>query len=189
MTKAMTNEQMSEKRISRRYYTALAMAMTLAVAPGSASGQTAGLKLGAGGLQIPRFVSLKSDEVNVRQGPGWDHAVTWVFRRAGLPVEVLAEFESWRQVRDSEGATGWVFSTLLSGRRTSLVAPGKKSETSFPLYDRPDAAAPLNANLQSGVLVNIKSCNGRWCNVTVNNANGWIDQNALWGVYPNEAIN
>jgi SH3-like domain-containing protein len=165
-----------------------AMTAILIAAPGGASGQTAGHKLGAGGLQLPRFVSLKSDEVNVRQGPGWDHAVTWVFRRAGLPVEVLAEFESWRQVRDSEGATGWVFSTLLSGRRTSLVAPGKKPETPIPLHDKADVATPVRANLQSGLLVNIKSCNGRWCNVTVNNANGWIDQNALWGVYPNEVI-
>ncbi len=81
------------------------------------------------GLPTPRFVSLKADEVNVRRGPGWDHAVAWVFHRAGLPVEVIAEFDVWREVRDSEGATGWVAGTLLSGRRTVLVAPWEDKST------------------------------------------------------------
>jgi SH3-like domain-containing protein len=150
--------------------------------------QAADHKLGAGSHSVPRFVSLKTDEVNVRQGPGWDHAVTWVFRRAGLPVEILAESEFWRQVRDSEGATGWVFFNLLSSRRTSLVAPGKKTKETVLLHDKPSETAGILARLESGLLVNVKSCNGQWCSVTVNNANGWIDQNALWGVYPNEVI-
>src|SRR5690349_19749693 len=64
-------------------------------------------KTGPSGLPLPRFVSLKADEVNVRQGPGWDHAVAWVYRRIGLPVEVIAEYDVWRQIRDSEGASGW----------------------------------------------------------------------------------
>src|SRR5262249_55177588 len=73
-----------------------------------------GAKLGAvTKLQLPRFVSLKADEVNARVGPGADYAITWVFHRPGLPVEILAEFENWRQVRDSEGGTGWVAAPLL----------------------------------------------------------------------------
>jgi SH3-like domain-containing protein len=181
------------KRILHALRAGFAMAMALTAALGGASAQNGAHKSGPGGQPVPRFVSLKSDEVNVRRGPGWDHAVTWVFRRAGLPVEVLAEFESWRQVRDSEGATGWVFSTLLSGRRTSLVAPGKKApgnstKLTVPLYEQASPSAAIRANLESGVLVNIKSCNGRWCNVAVNDVIGWIDQNFLWGVYPNEVV-
>jgi len=86
------------------------------------------------GLPMPRFVSLKADEVNVRKGPGWDHAVAWIFRRAGLPVEVIAEFDVWRQVRDSEGATGWVIGSLLSGRRTVLVAPWQGKGKTIDLH-------------------------------------------------------
>src|SRR5258708_21975031 len=81
----------------------------------------------ASGLPVPRFVSLKSDRVNVRGGPTKDHDVTWVYTRSGLPVEVTAEFENWRRIRDWEGAEGWVYHSLLSGRRTAIVAPKAKS--------------------------------------------------------------
>ncbi|HDO53069.1 MAG TPA: hypothetical protein ENH05_10080, partial [Rhizobiales bacterium] len=83
----------------------------------------ANMKVGASGLRVPRFVSLKSDRVNVRKGPSIGHAVAWVFSRAGLPVEVLAGSENWSKIRDSEGSEGWVFRGLLSGRRTALVMP------------------------------------------------------------------
>ena len=74
-------------------------------------------------LPLPRFVSLKSDRVNLHEGPSKDHPTRWVYQRAGLPVEILAEFEIWRKIRDSEGGEGWVLHSLLSGRRTALVAP------------------------------------------------------------------
>jgi len=77
--------------------------------------------LTSSGLPIPRYVSLKSDHVNVRAGPTKDNDVAWVFTRSGLPVEITAEFENWRRVRDSEGAEGWVYHSLLSGRRTAVV--------------------------------------------------------------------
>ena len=72
---------------------------------------------------MPRFVSLKSDRVNVRAGPNKDQDVAWVYTRAGMPVEITAEFENWRRIRDWEGAEGWVYHSLLSGRRTAVVVP------------------------------------------------------------------
>src|SRR5471030_1319587 len=87
----------------------------------------------ATGLVLPRYASLKTDRVNLREGPSKEHATTWVFQRAGLPVEITAEFETWLKVRDSEGTEGWVLHSLLSGRRTALVAPGKKKE-SFKIF-------------------------------------------------------
>src|SRR5271155_3864127 len=89
-------------------------------------------------LPLPRYASLKTDRVNLREGPSKDHATKWVFQRAGLPVEITGEFEIWRKVRESEGAEGWVLHTLLSGRRTALVAPGKKGAT-FKIFAK---AAP-----------------------------------------------
>ena len=94
----------------------------------------------ASGLPVPRFVSLKSDRVNVRGGPTKDHDVAWVFTRSGLPVEITAEFENWRRIRDCEGAEGWVYHSLLSGRRTAMVVPKAKDDL-VPLCDRPDADA------------------------------------------------
>src|ERR1700692_4714260 len=86
------------------------------------------------GLPVPRYVSLKSDHVNVRAGPTKDNAVAGVCTRSGLPVEITAEYENWRRVRDSEGAEGWVYHSLLSGRRTAVLHMKTKAHLS-PLYD------------------------------------------------------
>jgi SH3-like domain-containing protein len=138
-------------------------------------------------LPLPRFASLKTDRVNLREGPSKDHATKWVYERAGLPVEITAEFEIWRKVRDSEGVEGWVLHSLLSGRRTALVTPNKKGENS-KLYARAAASADLAATLQSGVIVNIRNCDGAWCLVDGDGFKGYIEQEKLWGVYPDEKI-
>jgi SH3-like domain-containing protein len=138
-------------------------------------------------LPLPRFASLKTDRVNLREGPSKDHATKWVYERAGLPVEITAEFEIWRKVRDSEGVEGWVLHSLLSGRRTALVMPNKKGENS-KVYVRASASADLAATLQSGVIVNIRNCDGAWCLVDGDGFKGYIEQEKLWGVYPDERI-
>ncbi|MEM9589904.1 MAG: SH3 domain-containing protein [Pseudomonadota bacterium] len=143
------------------------------------------------GLPVPRFVSLKSDKVNVRRGPSTDQSIVWVFSRAGLPVEVIAEFENWRRVRDSEGADGWVFHSLLSGRRTVLISPwakGQQGPASIPLHKRRSAGSGVVAQLQPGVLGDVVDCDGSWCELYVGDFAGYVQQEKLWGVYRNETI-
>lgn len=141
------------------------------------------------GLAIPRFVSLKSDRVNVRAGPTKDNDVSWVYMRTGLPVEITAEFENWRRIRDWEGAEGWVYHSLLSGRRTGMITPTAKSKTgSFPIHASADPQSAVLARLQPGVLGAVRRCTGTWCRVTGDGYDGWIEQDRLWGVYPNEKI-
>jgi SH3-like domain-containing protein len=141
------------------------------------------------GLPIPRFVSLKTNQVNVRAGPTKDHGVSWVYNRAGLPVEITAEFETWRRIRDWEGAEGWVYHSLLSGRRTATVAPSEKNKDELlPLFDRPEDDAAVVAKLQVGVQGSIKRCNGTWCRIIGPGFDGWIQQVRLWGVYPDEKV-
>jgi SH3-like domain-containing protein len=141
------------------------------------------------GLPMPRFVSLKSDKVNVRGGPTKEHDVTWMFTRAGLPVEVTAEFDNWRRIRDWEGAEGWVYHSLLSGKRTAIVAVGRKQKDELlPLYAGADTQSTISARLQPGVLGQVKKCTGSWCRITGNGFDGWVQQERLWGVYPNEKM-
>lgn len=170
---------------------AMLSALALLGAPvSSAQGPepSATVKVGASGLRVPRFVSLKSDRVNVRKGPSTGYAVDWVFSRAGLPVEVLAESENWRQIRDSEGSEGWVFHALLSGRRTALVMPWVRQRRTILLHDEASTGSDVVARLESGVLGSVHKCDGEWCNFTVGNYNGWIEQERLWGVYRNEEV-
>ncbi len=141
----------------------------------------------ASGLQVPRFVSLKSDRVNVRAGPNKDQDVRWVYTRAGMPVEVTAEFENWRRIRDWEGAEGWVYHSLLSGRRSAVVVPSLKDDL-VPLHASADGESAVVARLQSGVLGQLKSCNGMWCEFNGKNFSGWIRQDRLWGAYPNDKV-
>jgi SH3-like domain-containing protein len=167
---------------SRRDVLAIAAALLLVSRPARADPIGSVTK-----LPLPRFASLKTDRVNLREGPSKDHATKWVYQRAGLPVEITAEFEIWRKVRDSEGVEGWVLHSLLSGRRTALVTPNKKGENS-KIYGRPSASDELAATLQAGVIVNIRNCDGSWCQIDGDGFKGYIEQVRLWGVYPNERI-
>lgn len=140
------------------------------------------------GLPVPRYVSLKSDRVNVRAGPTKDQRVNWIYTRSGLPVEVTAEFENWRRVRDSEGAEGWVYHSLLSGRRTAVITMKDKSELAS-LYDRPGTEGAVTARLQAGVVARVRQCAAGWCRIAGNGFDGWIEQLRLWGVYADEKVN
>ena len=160
-------------------------AATTCVATSCAAGETAtGPK---SGLPVPRFVSLKPDRVNVRGGPTRDHEVTFVYTRAGLPVEITAESDNWRRIRDWEGSEGWVYHSLLSGRRTAVVTPKDKNAL-VPLHDKGDSDAAVVAKLQAGVMALVKRCSGSWCRIAGAGFDGWIVQEQLWGVYPNEKV-
>jgi len=144
------------------------------------------------GLPVPRFVSLKSDRVNLRNGPSTEYPTGWVFRRAGLPLEVIKEFEAWRQVRDADGATGWVLQSLLSGRRTGLILPWElkkgKPPPQVPIHTEATESSTVVANVEAGVIANVASCDGKWCRVSIDAYSGYIAQNKLWGVYAGETI-
>jgi SH3-like domain-containing protein len=142
---------------------------------------------GKSGLPVPRFVSLKPDRVNVRGGPTRDHDVAWVYTHSGLPVEITAESDNWRRIRDWEGAEGWVYHSMLSGRRTALVKT-KETDALVPLFATPNAAAEMTARLQSGVLASVKHCTGSWCRIAGAGFDGWVAQERLWGVYPDEKV-
>lgn len=147
----------------------------------------AGNDAATSGLPVPRFVSLKADRVTVRGGPDKDHDVAWVYTRIGWPVEITAEFENWRRIRDWEGAEGWVYHSLLSGRRMAMVLSKSKDEL-VALYENPDAESAVTARLQSGVLGLLKSCDGTWCQFSGKGFDGYIRQERLWGAYPNEKV-
>jgi SH3-like domain-containing protein len=135
-------------------------------------------------LPVPRFVSLKTDRVNLHEGPSKDHRTLWVFERAGLPVEITAEFETWRRIRDSEGTEGWVLHSLLSGRRTALVAPWKKEPV---ILMESDHKSPT-AKLSPGVIGTLRKCDGAWCRLAGVGFDGYLQQENLWGVYPGEKV-
>ena len=106
---------------------------------------------------------LKSDHVNVRGGPNKDHDVAWIFTRSGLPVEITAEFENWRRIRDRDGAEGWVYHSLLSGKRTAYVTQPKTQTEFVSLRESADPSSPERAKLERGVIGTVKRCTGQWC--------------------------
>ncbi|MFM8700197.1 MAG: SH3 domain-containing protein [Hyphomicrobiales bacterium] len=138
-------------------------------------------------LPIPRYVSLKVDRVNMRAGPSKEHEIKWIYQKAGLPVEVTAEFETWRRIRDSSGIEGWVMANLISSRRTALITPWLSQGVS-QLHVKPDNQSALSAQLSSGVLANLKKCDGKWCSVSGEGFSGFVRQERLWGAYPEEKI-
>jgi SH3-like domain-containing protein len=170
-----------------RFYSVVALAGCLLGASAIATSSAKEAASSTSGLPVPRYVSLKSDHVNVRAGPTKDNDVAWVYTRSGLPVEITAEFENWRRVRDSEGAEGWVYHSLLSGRRTAVITMKSKDDLAA-LYERADPASAVTARLQAGVVAQVKHCAAGWCHVAGNGFDGWIEQPRLWGVYADEKV-
>lgn len=142
-------------------------------------------ELGAStGLPLPRFVSLSSDKVNARSGPGKRYPIEWVYHRDGMPVEVVKEFESWRKVLDIDGQGGWVHVALLSGERTALINAGER----IFMRQAPNKNAQGVAGLEPWLVVNLERCIDDWCRVRRADFSGWVERNFLWGIYEGEEI-
>ncbi|MCB1384236.1 MAG: SH3 domain-containing protein [Notoacmeibacter sp.] len=157
--------------------------------PRAQAGEAQAAVVGPSGLPLPRFVSLKSGKVNMRVGPGRDYSVDWTYMRPGLPIEIIQEYDNWRRIRDAEGTEGWVFQSLLSGKRTAVAAPWQAgSDGMLALRSKPGADSKRVASIEPGAQGEVMSCTGDWCRVNFSGHKGWMEQAQLWGVYPGEKI-
>lgn len=159
----------------------LALILLLIVAPVLVS--EAPVRAQASGQPVPRMVSIKATEANVRTGPGVDYPIRWVYQRLDMPVQVIAEFEKWRKIRDWEGDEGWVHVALLSSRRTVLVTAPETT-----MRQRAAEGSPAIARLAQGMVARIDLCQPDWCLVTVQGYDGWLKREHLWGLEPGELV-
>ena len=136
------------------------------------------------GLPVPRFVSLKSDVVNMRVGPGHEYPLQWIYVRKNLPLKVISEFDAWRKVVDHEGETGWVHGQLVSLKRYGVI-----TSSNAKLRADPNQQASVTVIAEAGVLMEVQYCEGQWCRLGTDNAKGWLERRQFWGVLPNEELN
>lgn len=165
--------------------------LSLAPAPVLAQGVGA-----SSGLPLPRFVSVRNAPANVRVGPGTRYEAAWVFVRSGVPVEIVQEFDTWRKIRDVDGAEGWLHQNLLVGNRTALVAPWD-SAARIPLRANENPSSAVRAWLTPNLLVGVRRCTGVLCEIRFTHTGpdgrnasyqGFVAQTALWGVYEGEVF-
>tara|TARA_R110000787_G_scaffold25998_17_gene72828 strand:- start:1001 stop:1603 length:603 start_codon:yes stop_codon:yes gene_type:complete len=169
----------------------LCTAMTLFPAPqGHAAGQPANQQIAQApakgpktGLPLPRFVSLRAGEVNLRTGPGARYPVEWVLVYRHMPVEIIAEFDTWRKIRDWQGTVGWVHQSMISGNRWVIVREGRQ-----PLRRAGEKDAPIIARIEQKVIGRLKECREQWCEIDFSGFTGWMRRNQVWGVYPGEKV-
>jgi SH3-like domain-containing protein len=142
------------------------------------------------GSPLPRFASLRSDDVNLRSGPGTRYPIDWVYKRRELPVVIEREFDMWRLVRDPDGIKGWVNQATLAPRRTGVVTAGPQAGSGQTMRSDPSDTAAAVAVLKPGVLVRVRSCEATsdWCQVSVQDYRGWLRRTQFWGTLPGEAI-
>lgn len=127
-------------------------------------------------LPLPRFVSLKASEANVRRGPSMSHRIDWIYTQHGMPLQIIAEHGHWRKVVDLDGIGGWIHYSLLSGNRSVIV------QRDILLRDRPDASAPGTAQFEANVIARIRKCTPDWCQLSKDGYRGWAPKDILWGV-------
>ncbi|MBE1237928.1 hypothetical protein IHV25_09765 [Phaeovibrio sulfidiphilus] len=137
------------------------------------------------GQPVPRFVSLRFNVVNLRTGPGKRYPSAWVYRRINLPVEVVAEYDLWRMIRDVDGVTGWVHRSMLTGNRHGLTRDGD-----WVVRRKPEATSRPLVKVGTGVVIRILKCpeEEAFCRVRLGEVEGWIPRAALWGLYPGEVV-
>ena len=135
------------------------------------------------GYPLPRYASLRANEVHLRTGPGVRYPVDWKYHSRGMPVEITAEFENWRKIRDWQGTEGWVHRSMLSGRRTIVVTGGLQ-----PLRQDPDANSVLSARVMEKAVGRVLECEGDWCHLEVGERRGWMRRGHIWGVYSYEKL-
>ncbi len=137
------------------------------------------------GYPLPRFVSLRTDQVNFRAGPGFQYPVVWVYQRQDLPVEVIGEFDVWRQVLAPDGGTGWVHEATIRAHRSFIVTSPQAS-----LRASPDSGAAVVALLDFGVSGNLVSCAAAsdWCKASTGHVSGYLAREDFWGAFAGEAV-
>lgn len=136
------------------------------------------------GLPIPRFVSMRHGEVNVRVGPGLRYPISWVYKRKDMPVEIIEEFETWRKIRDWEGTEGWVNHVEVGSKRSVIVTGEIRA-----LRRDPDLQAAPVARVEPGVIGKLLECpaaQAEWCRVEFEESRGWLRRTEIWGVLPQE---
>ena len=133
-------------------------------------------------LPLPRFVSLRASEANVRRGPSLSHRIDWVFKRRDMPLQVIAEYGHWRRVIDRDGQGGWVHFRMLSGARTAIIM----GDDQVPMRGRPDGGATETAMLEPGVIGRLGDCGIDWCQLTAGGYRGWVQKTQLWGIAEGE---
>lgn len=149
------------------------------------------------GLPIPRFVVLKSSDTNLRKGPNVKFPIVWSYKRKGYPMQLVAEFENWRKLRDYDGAEGWIHENLITGARNVMFTANhyktKKSmylerNSELILFRYPDENSYPMARIQLGAIGKLRKCQKEWCNIRVENTTGWALKSNLWGVLEKEIL-
>ena len=138
------------------------------------------------GLPIPRFVSLRSNHINARSGPGSRYPIDWVYMQKSAPVEIIAEFELYRKIRDWQGSESWVHKSMLSGKRfVKVVTPGENN-----IYAKDDYKAKVIAKVEDEVVGEIKKCPAKsnFCLVQFDKIDGWLPRQDLYGIYADEIV-
>lgn len=159
----------------------LAACLAAGLTVGTVAAQVAPKRGPVTNLPMPRYVSMKAGEGNVRRGPSLTHRIDWVFKRRDMPLQITAEHGHWRRVQDRDGAGGWVHYALLSGVRTVLV-----EKDMLPVHARPDPQSPVNAAFELGVVARLGKCLDDWCRISAGGYRGWAEKQHLWGVLPDE---
>ena len=124
------------------------------------------------------FLTLRNNEVNLRQGPSFDYPIKLFYKKKFLPVLVQEKFENFRKIRDHENNTGWIHISQLSKKKAAIVVDDEAYIfSSNTIYSKPLAIS------KRGKLLLIKKCKKNWCKITNKNFKGWIKKESLWGLY------
>lgn len=128
--------------------------------------------------EVNYFASLRSDETNVRSGPGQNYPIKFTFKLRGIPVQVISEYDNWNEIRDYEGQSGWVMQSLLTKKRMLMVRTAKSF---INMHSKPNDKSRIILRLENNVICDYLKCEGDWCGIKISNKKGWVQKVDLFG--------
>ena len=122
------------------------------------------------------FLTLRYNNVNLRQGPSKDYPIKIFYKKKYLPVLVQDTSDNFRKIKDHENNSGWIHVSQLSKKKAALTLDDDviifKNSTIF--------SKPL-AILKKGRLCLVHKCKDDWCKIKVDKYSGWVKKKSLWG--------
>ena len=129
-------------------------------------------------MESINFLSLKNNEVNLRQGPSFEYPIKLIYKKKYLPVIIIDKSETWRKISDFENNSGWIHISQLSKKKSAI-----NIKNDSLLYKKPTIYSKPIAKLEIGRLMLIKKCKTKWCKITSGGFEGWIFKSSLWGKF------
>ena len=122
------------------------------------------------------YLTLRNDQVNLRQGPSLNYPIKLVYNKKFLPILIKDKSGNFRKVLDHENNSGWIHISQLSKKKAALNILEE-----LIVFQKPSIYSKPLVKLEIGRLCLVKKCKNNWCKIKTGRYSGWVEKQNLRG--------